>query len=156
MKAKMFVAALALWSAAAFALPSFNDVESAVNAGNYAQAEQMMQEVVAAKPGSAKAHYVYAEILAHDAKFDQAAREAAQAQQIDPALSFTDPNKFRDFQRLLQREQAGARGGVAAGNGYAPAEAAARLWQRTHAVAPVETGPEGHGGGINKGPTQQG
>jgi hypothetical protein len=121
MKAKMFVAALAVWSAAAFALPSFKDVEDAVKAGNYPQAEQMMQEVVAAKPGSAKAHYVYAEILAHDAKFDQAAGEAGQAQQIDPALSFTDPNKFRDFQRLLQREQAGAHRTPQAGYGYAPA-----------------------------------
>jgi hypothetical protein len=125
MKVKLFVATLALWSAAAFAVPTLNDVKSAVSAGNYAQAEQMMQEVVAAKPGSAKAHYVYAEILAHDAKFDQAAREAAQAQQIDPALSFADdPNKFRDFQSKLQREQAGEHRAAQAGyGGYAPAHA---------------------------------
>jgi hypothetical protein len=126
MKAKILLASLALWSAAAFALPSFTDVENAVHSGNYAQAETMMQEVVAAKPGSAKAHYVYAELLAHDAKFGQAATEAAQAQQIDPAISFTDPAKFRDFQRLLQREQAGgtranAPAGYAPGHGYGTA-----------------------------------
>jgi hypothetical protein len=42
---------------------------------------------------------------AHDAKFDEAARQAAQAQQIDPTLGFTDPEKFRNFEQLLRREQ---------------------------------------------------
>src|SRR5471032_1030985 len=100
--------AAALSSAAAFALPSTGDVEAAVKAGNYPKAETMMQEVVAAKPQSAKAHYIYAEILAHDAKFSDAAAQARQARALDPALSFTtDPEKFKSFERLLEREQAG-------------------------------------------------
>jgi hypothetical protein len=97
--------ALVLCSAAAFALPSSEEVQSAVKAGNYAQAETMMHEVVDAKPQSAKAHYVYAEILAHDAKFDEAARQADWARRIDPSIGFTDPAKFRSFEQLLQREQ---------------------------------------------------
>ena len=111
MKRKMLLVAAcaaALWSAAAFALPSANDVQSAVKSGDYPKAETMMQEVVAAKPQSAKAHYLYAEILAHDAKFADAAAQARQARELDPALSFTtDPEKFKSFERLLQREQAG-------------------------------------------------
>ena len=111
MKRKMLLVAAvaaALWSAAAFALPSANDVQAAVKAGDYPKAETMMQEVVAAKPQSAKAHYLYAEILAHDAKFTDAAAQARQARELDPALSFTtDPEKFKSFERLLQREQAG-------------------------------------------------
>ena len=111
MKRKMLLAAAcaaALWSAAAFALPSTNDVQAAVKSGDFPKAETMMQEVVAAKPQSAKAHYLYAEILAHDAKFADAAAQARQARQIDPALSFTtDPEKFKNFERLLEREQAG-------------------------------------------------
>ena len=111
MKRKMLLAAAcaaALWSAAAFALPSANDVQAAVKAGDFPKAETMMQEVVAAKPQSAKAHYLYAEILAHDAKFSDAAAQARQARELDPALSFTtDPEKFKSFERLLQREQAG-------------------------------------------------
>lgn len=106
MKRKLLLCAVALWSAAAFALPTSQAVQDAVKAGNYTQAESMMQEVVTAKPQSAKAHYVYAEILAHDAKFDEAARQAKQAEMLDPAIGFTDPEKFRSFEKTLQREQA--------------------------------------------------
>lgn len=106
LKQKISMGIVALWSAAAFALPSQEAVMAAVKAGNYPQAESMMQEVVAAKPQSAKAHYVYAEILAHDAKFDEAARQAKEARTLDPAISFTDPEKFRSFEQTLQREQA--------------------------------------------------
>ena len=111
MKRKMMLVAAcaaALWSVAAMALPSANDVQAAVKSGDYPKAETMMQEVVAAKPQSAKAHYLYAEILAHDAKFTDAAAQARRARELDPALSFTtDPEKFKSFERLLEREQAG-------------------------------------------------
>ena len=116
MKRKMMFAAAcaaALWSVAAMAMPSVNDVQAAVKAGDFPKAETMMQEVVADKPQSAKAHYLYAEILAHDAKFSDAAAQARQARQLDPALSFTnDPEKFRSFERELQREQAGPSAGT--------------------------------------------
>jgi hypothetical protein len=106
MKRKLLLCAVALWSAAAFALPTSEAVQAAVKAGNYPQAETMMQEVVTAKPQSAKAHYVYAEILAHDAKFGEAAVQARKAREIDPEIGFTDPAKFRAFEQTLQREQA--------------------------------------------------
>ena len=111
MKRKMMLVAAcaaALWSVAAMALPSTTDVQAAIKSGDYPKAETMMQEVVTAKPQSAKAHYLYAEILAHDAKFTDAAAQARKAREIDPALSFTnDPEKFKSFERLLEREQAG-------------------------------------------------
>lgn len=97
--------AFALASALAWALPTTQQVEAEVNRGNYTQAESMMNEVVTARPGSARAHYVYAEILAHNRNFAKAADEAQKARQIDPALSFTDPAKFRAFEQLLAREQ---------------------------------------------------
>jgi hypothetical protein len=105
MKRMIIAATLALGTALAFALPSTEDVQAAVRAGNYAQADSMMHEVVAAKPQSAKAHYVYAEILAHEGKFADAATQARSAREIDPALSFTDPAKFRSFEQELQRAQ---------------------------------------------------
>src|ERR1700761_7714515 len=110
MKRKMMLVAAcaaALWSVSAMALPSVNDVQAAVKAGDFPKAETMMQEVVADKPQSAKAHYLYAEILAHDAKFSDAAAQARKARELDPALSFTkDPEKFRTFEREVQRAQA--------------------------------------------------
>ena len=104
MKKAIVSLALALVAAVAFALPTTQDVEAQVRQGNYSQAEAMMNEVVTARPGSARAHYVYAEILAHNRNFAKAADEAQKARQIDPALSFTDPAKFR-----VVRATAGAR-----------------------------------------------
>jgi hypothetical protein len=108
MKRKILLCAVMLWSAAAFAVPSIDAVQAAVKAGNYPQAESMMQEVVTAKPQSAKAHYVYAEILAHDAKFTEAAAQARRAREIDPAIKFINADEFRNFEQMLQREQARA------------------------------------------------
>lgn len=92
----------------AFALPTVDDVQAEIGRGNYTQAQSMMQEVVAAKPGSARAHYLYAEILAHNKRFADAAAQAALARQADPAIRFTDAAKFSAFEQLLQREQRAA------------------------------------------------
>lgn len=104
---KRFVAGLALVLATsgAWALPTVDEVEAQVKQGNYTQAETMMSEVVAAKPGSARAHYFYAELLAHNGSFARASTEAAKAREIDPKIGFTDPEKFRSFEQTLQREQ---------------------------------------------------
>ena len=103
---KKFVIGLLMFCAAsmAWALPTLPEVEAQTKAGNFAQAENMMAEVVAAKPGSAKAHYIYAEILAHNASFSKASTEAAKARELDPKIGFTDPDKFRSFEQTLQRE----------------------------------------------------
>ena len=107
MKLKQWVVAASLAAAGAWAwaLPSVQDVESAVKQGQYGQAETMMKEVVEAKPNSARGHYLYAEILAHNARFSQAADEARAAAKIDPAIGFAQPEKFHAFQDLLAREQ---------------------------------------------------
>jgi len=97
--------ALASLSVLAWALPTLQQVEAQVGRGDYAQAESMMREVVAAKPDSARAHYVYAEILAHERKFAQAVEEARAARTIDPDVKFTDPEKFRTFEAALLRAQ---------------------------------------------------
>ena len=101
----VFVAACA----SAWALPSTQDVEAAVEQGQYGRAESMMSEVVAAKPDSARAHYIYAEVLAHNGSFSTASTEVAKARQLDPALKFTSPEKFRNFEQLLQRELSASR-----------------------------------------------
>lgn len=105
---------LALASLAAAALPTVDAVQDEVRRGNWAQAESMMQEVVAARPDSARAHYVYAEILAHNRRFDAAAAEAARARRIDPKLGFTDPAKFTAFEQALERQAAGGRAATVA------------------------------------------
>jgi hypothetical protein len=107
MKRLLVAASFAALTFSAFALPSIDAVQAEIAKGHYTQAEEMMREVVTAKPDSARAHYVYAEILAHDRRFTLAAEQAAQARRLDPSLSFTQPEKFSAFMQLLDREQAG-------------------------------------------------
>ena len=64
-----------LWMGAAHALPTVDQVQAAAKSGDYAGAEKMVREVVAARPDSARAHYVLAEILAHERKFGEAATD---------------------------------------------------------------------------------
>lgn len=99
---------LALFVSLAWALPTLQQVETATTQGRFGEAETMLAEVVAAKPDSAKAHYIYAEVLAHNQKFPKAAEEAARARQLDPKIAFTDPAKFSAFEQTLQREQSPA------------------------------------------------
>lgn len=114
-------AALSSVVCGAFALPTVADVQTEIQKGNYTQAQTMMRKVVEAKPGSAKAHYIYAEILAHNARFTDAAEQARIAKQIDPAAGFTTPEKFRSFQQLLDREQqAGRTSGAAPSSSMTP------------------------------------
>ena len=114
MKRWLITLSFAFLASAAHALPTVTEVQAEVQKGNYAQAQTMMREVVVAKPGNAKAHYIYAEILAHNARFADSAEQARLARELDPALKFTSPEKFRAFEQLLEREQQRARPSVSA------------------------------------------
>jgi len=94
----LFVGALALLTSIAFALPAPKDIEQAVQAGNYQQAETLVREVLREKPESAKAHYELGQILARQSRMPEAHKALVRAQELDPALKFTNqPEKFRDL-----------------------------------------------------------
>lgn len=79
----------------ALALPTPKDIESAVTAGQYTQAETMLREVLQDKPQSAKAHYELGQVLAHEHRYKEAQIELQKAKDIDPSLKFaTSPEKF--------------------------------------------------------------
>lgn len=87
--AMLFVASWAL------ALPTPKEIESAVNAGQYTQAESMLREVLQAKPQSAKAHYELGQVLAHVERYKEAQVALQKAKDIDPTLKFaSSPEKF--------------------------------------------------------------
>lgn len=130
------LAALSLSAQLAFALPSVDEVRATANQGDYPRAEQMMREVVDAKPGSAKAHYVLAEILAHQRKFTDAAEQARLVRLNDPDLKTVDRAKFTEFERLLDRAQ---------GASTAAAPAAVPMPARTPTPAPAS---QSSGGGV--------
>lgn len=130
----------ALWIGAAHALPSVDEVQAAAKRGDYPAAETMMREVVAAKPDSARAQYVLAEILAHQRKFNEAAEHTRRARELDPKISFTDPAKFSAFEQLLQREQAPttrSSGGQGANINAAPPMRSAPVEERSGGVGGV-------------------
>jgi len=87
--------ALVLAATLALALPTPKDIEAAVGAGHYTQAETMLREVLQDKPQSAKAHYELGQVLAHQQRYKDAQGELQKAKEIDPALKFaTSPEKF--------------------------------------------------------------
>ena len=87
--------AFVLGATLALALPAPKDIEAAVAAGQYTQAESMLREVLQDKPQSAKAHYELGQVLAHEHRYKEAQTELQKAKDIDPSLKFaTSPDKF--------------------------------------------------------------
>lgn len=108
----LVLSALTLAAAVAFALPAPKDIEQAVQAGNYTQAETLLREVLREKPDSAKAHYELGQVLARQSRPSEAHAALVRAKEIDPALKFTNqPEKFKD---LLERTS-GSAGTVSSG-----------------------------------------
>lgn len=93
------------WSSCAWAavptVPSIHEVYSAASSGHLQQARQEIEQVLAAYPDSAKAHYVSARIAALQADWPRAAAELARAQRLDPGLGFAHRDTLRAFTRQV-------------------------------------------------------
>jgi len=123
--------------ALALALPAPKDIEAAVSAGRYAQAETMLREVLQEKPNSARAHYELGQVLAHEAKYDEALDQLQRAKTIDSTLKFaTSPEKFKQTLDKITAASSSARLPAAATQTVTPAAAAT-----TPAAAPATEGP---------------
>ena len=104
---KLLAAALALSCAnLAFAAATFKDVETAVKVNHdYIQGENLMRDVVAANPDNARDHYVFAQILDHNGKHNEAEREFGQVKRLDPSYSFEkNPARVAAFGNKLTNE----------------------------------------------------
>ena len=100
----------------ASAADSPHDVQALIVRGDYPGAEALLREAIKDHPQSAKAHYVLAQVLAHEGNIGEARAEATQAATLDPATHFTDPAKFQQFQKELNTALApssGSRSGSA-------------------------------------------
>ena len=87
---KLLVAGVFVMGASlALALPTPKDIEAAVAAGQYTQAETMLREVLQEKPQSAKAHYELGQVLAHAHRYKDAQTELQKAKDIDPSLKLS-------------------------------------------------------------------
>jgi flagellar basal body-associated protein FliL len=101
---KFLIAGLTLaFASSAMAAASMKDVETAVNVNHdYRLAERLIGELTANNPDDARDHWVYAQILHHNSKDDQALRELNDAKRLDPKSSFVkDPHKVAVFEKSL-------------------------------------------------------
>jgi tetratricopeptide (TPR) repeat protein len=131
--------AFVLGATLALALPTPKDIEAAVAAGQYAQAETMLREVLQDKPQSAKAHYELGQVLAHAHRYKEAQTELQKAKDIDPSLKFaTSPDKFNTVLTKVNELAAAPTSSVVMAPSVAPG---------THASAKTAPEPAANVGG---------
>lgn len=103
------LAAGMLISPAAFAQePTIHQVYEAAEAGKFIEAQKMMDQVLAAHPNSAKAHFIEAELLAKQGKFSRAAASLATAERLAPDGKFAKPEALQRLKAVLAAAPAAA------------------------------------------------
>ena len=88
-------ASLLLVSSAAFAVPSAQQIEQAMTQGNWQKADAGLTEVLQAHPNNAHAHYLYAQVLDREGRYDDALSHFGRRNRSIPQLKFTDPIALR-------------------------------------------------------------
>ncbi|MFM0071570.1 tetratricopeptide repeat protein [Paraburkholderia sediminicola] len=142
-------ASLLFVSAAAFAVPTVQQIESAMSQGNWQQADAGLSEVLQAHPNNARAHYLYSQVLDREGRSADALAQVQQAKTLDPQIRFTDPTRFAQTEARIRKnaERAGAAGGNTTSRAANPF-----VQQNSPAVqqqsAMVPQAPQRHGPGI--------
>jgi hypothetical protein len=108
MRKFVLAAALGLSAALAFSAPVFaqadptmNQIYDAAAAGHLDQAQQMITQVLADHPNSAKAHYVQAELYAKEGKTSMARVELGIAERLSPGLPSFNPRSVQELKSQL-------------------------------------------------------
>ena len=143
-------ASLLFVSATAFAVPTVQQIESAMSQGNWQQADAGLSEVLQAHPNNARAHYLYAQVLDREGRSADALAQVQQAKTLDPQIRFTDPTRFAQTEARIRKdaERAGAAGGNTtsrAANPFAQQQTAPSVQQQS---AMVQQAPQRHGPGM--------
>lgn len=81
--------------------PTLKQVYAEAQAGRLEQAQVMMQQVLVAHPGSAKAHFVQAELSARQGKMSHARDALATAEKLAPGLPFAKPEAVQALRTQL-------------------------------------------------------
>lgn len=93
-----------LWAGVCLALPAPHDIEQAVANGQLPQAERMLREVIAEKPGSARARYELAQVLAREGQYTEALQAIRAARELDPSLQFAQSaDKFNAVAQAIEQ-----------------------------------------------------
>src|SRR5476649_1755146 len=81
--------------------PTMDQIYSAARSGHLDQAQQMITQVLADHPSSAKAHYVQAELYAREGKTALARSELGAAEQLKPGLPFENQRSVQELKAQL-------------------------------------------------------
>lgn len=142
-------ASLLLVSAAAFAVPTVQQIESAMAQQNWPQAEAGLSEVLQAHPNNARAHYLYSQVLDREGRFGDALAQLQQAKTLDPQIRFTDPGRFAQTEARIRRdaERAGDAGGRSTSHAANPfvQQTAPAVQQQSATTSPAQ---QRHGPGV--------
>ncbi|WP_321784687.1 tetratricopeptide repeat protein [Paraburkholderia sp. J94] len=143
---KFFVAvfaSLALVSGLAFAVPSVQQIESAMSQGDWQRADAGLTEVLQAHPDNARAHYLYAQVLNREGRYADALTQVQQAKQLDPQVRFTQPQRFAQVEAKIRSDasRAGAVTTNRANNPFAQQSQSVAPAAAMAAAAPVKHGP---------------
>lgn len=86
--------------------PTIQQIYDAANGGRMSDADAMIAKVLKDHPGSAKAHFVQAELLAAQGKLDGARTALGQAKALSPDLSFAKPEAVERLTAKLDKPAA--------------------------------------------------
>jgi len=81
--------------------PTMNQIYEAAAGGHLDQAQQMITQVLADHPNSAKAHYVQAELYAKEGKISLARAELGTAERLNPGLTSFSPRSVQELKSQL-------------------------------------------------------
>jgi uncharacterized protein len=81
--------------------PTMNQIYDAASSGHLDQAQQMITQVLANHPNSAKAHYVQAELYAKEGNLPLARSELKVTEQLNPGLSSFSPRSVQELKAQL-------------------------------------------------------
>ena len=115
--AMVFALATAMAGPALAATPgeaSIPQIYQAAEAGRFKEADEMIAKVLQDHPGSAKAHFVQAELLLKEGKIAAARSALARAEELAPGLPFVKPETVSSLRRSF--EAATVSGGPRAGS----------------------------------------
>jgi hypothetical protein len=87
--------------AAAQAEPTLAQIYQTAQSGQVDKARQMTEEVLRTHPGSAKAHFVLAELDASQGKLEQARDALSRAESLAPGLPFARPEAVQSLRAAL-------------------------------------------------------
>ena len=128
-------------SASAQSEPTLNQIYEAAQGGRLEQAQVMMQQVLVAHPGSAKAHFVQAELFAKQGQMPRAREALASAEKLAPGLPFAKADAVQSLRnQLAGKSSAGIASGASPGTSTGNAN---RAVASVAPAAPVSSFPWG-------------